>query len=77
MTGSGAAHMGSSAMSAGVKQTERESDHSPTSSAEVKNEWSFIYFLPYVFMVVFRHRGDILTILLLLLLIIIIIIIIR
>jgi hypothetical protein len=29
------------AVSPGVKQQEREADHSPTSSAEVKNSWSY------------------------------------
>jgi hypothetical protein len=34
----------------GVKRPGRETDHSPPSSAEVKNEWSYTFTLPYVFM---------------------------
>jgi hypothetical protein len=53
-TGS-AAHPASYPMGIGgsfpeVKQTGREADHSPPSSAEVKKEWSYTSTLPYVFM---------------------------
>jgi hypothetical protein len=34
----------------GVKQPDREADHSPPSSAEVKNVWSCISTLQYVYM---------------------------
>jgi hypothetical protein len=33
-----------------IKREGREADHSPLSSAEVKNTWSYISSLPYVFM---------------------------
>jgi hypothetical protein len=33
--------MGTSALSLGVKRAGREADHSPPSSAEVKNAWSY------------------------------------
>jgi hypothetical protein len=33
--------MGTRALSLGVKQPGREADHSPPSSAEIKNEWSY------------------------------------
>jgi hypothetical protein len=38
------------ALSLGVKRQEREADHSPPSSAEVKNAWSYTSTPPYVFM---------------------------
>jgi len=38
------------ALSLGVKWPGRESDHSPPSSAEVKNVWSYASILQYVFM---------------------------
>jgi hypothetical protein len=34
------------ALSLGVKQQEREADHSPPSSAEIKNAWSYTFSLP-------------------------------
>jgi hypothetical protein len=37
-------------LSLGVKRPWREADHSPTSSAEVKNEWSCTSIPQYVFM---------------------------
>jgi hypothetical protein len=37
------------ALSLGVKQLEYEADHSPPSSAEVKNEWSYTSTPQYVF----------------------------
>jgi hypothetical protein len=39
------------ALSPGIKQQGHEADHSPPSSAEVKNEWSYTPTPPYVFMV--------------------------
>jgi hypothetical protein len=41
----------SGALSLGVKQTEREANHSPPSGTEFKNEWSCTFTFPYVFMV--------------------------
>jgi hypothetical protein len=38
------------ALSLGVKQLRREGDHSPLSSAEVKNAWSYTSAPQYVFM---------------------------
>jgi hypothetical protein len=38
------------ALSLGVKRPEREADHSPPSSAEVKNSWSYTATAQYVFM---------------------------
>jgi hypothetical protein len=38
------------ALSPGIKQPGRESDHSPATSAEVKNTWLHTYTPPYVFM---------------------------
>jgi hypothetical protein len=54
-TGSGAHPspypMGIWALSQGIKRPGREVDHSPPSSAEVKNAWSYTSILPqYVFM---------------------------
>jgi hypothetical protein len=42
----------------GVKRQEREADHSPPSSAGVKNEWSYTSAPPYVFKVLclVKHR---------------------
>jgi hypothetical protein len=53
-TGSGA-HLASYPMNTrgsfpGVKRPGRETDHSPPSSAEVKNEWSHISTSQYAFM---------------------------
>jgi hypothetical protein len=42
--------MGTEGYLPGVKQPWREVDHSPPSSAEVKNAWSYTSALPYVFM---------------------------
>jgi hypothetical protein len=38
------------ALSQGVKLPGRKGDHSPPSSAEVKNEWSYNFTYPYAFM---------------------------
>jgi hypothetical protein len=38
-------------LSVGVKHSGRESDHSPPSSVEVDNAWTYASTLPYVFMV--------------------------
>jgi hypothetical protein len=38
------------ALSPGVKQPRREADHSPSSSAEVKNTWIYTHTPPHVFM---------------------------
>jgi hypothetical protein len=45
---------------AGVKRSVREADHSPTSNAEVKNEWSYTSTPPYVFLTwcLINHRDD-------------------
>jgi hypothetical protein len=42
-----------------VKRPGNEADHSPPSSAEVKNAWSYTSTLPYVFMALYlvKHRG--------------------
>jgi hypothetical protein len=42
--------MGTGGSFPGVKRPGREVDHSPPSSAEVKNTWSYISTPPYVFM---------------------------
>jgi hypothetical protein len=42
--------MGTGALSLGVKRLGREADHSPPSSAEVKNAWSYTSTPQYVFM---------------------------
>jgi hypothetical protein len=39
------------ALSLRMRQLGCEADHSPPSSAEVKNDWSYTYTLPYVLMV--------------------------
>jgi hypothetical protein len=39
------------ALSQGVKRTDREADHSPPNSAEVKKTWIYISTPPYAFMV--------------------------
>jgi hypothetical protein len=36
-------------LSLGVQRPEREADHSPTSSAEVKNVWSYTFIPPIRF----------------------------
>jgi hypothetical protein len=48
------------ALSLGVKQPGREADHSPPSSAEVKNWWSYTSTPQYVFMAWFlvKHREN-------------------
>jgi hypothetical protein len=50
----------SRALSLGVKRLEREADHSPPSSAEVKHAWSYTSIPPYVFMVwcLVKHRDN-------------------
>jgi hypothetical protein len=47
-------------LSLGVKRPEREDDHSPPSSAEVKNAWSYTSTPQYVFMVwcLVKHRDN-------------------
>jgi hypothetical protein len=49
------------ALSLGVKLTRREADHSPPSSVEVKNAWSYTSTPQYVFMawclVKVKHRD--------------------
>jgi hypothetical protein len=47
-------------LSPGVKGPEREADHSPPSSAEVKNPWSYTSALQYVFMAwyLIKHRDN-------------------
>jgi hypothetical protein len=47
------------ALSLGVKRSGREADHSPPSSAEVKNAWSYTSTAQYVFMVgaQLKHRD--------------------
>jgi hypothetical protein len=42
--------MGTGAVSLGIKRPGRKVDHSPPSSAEVKNAWSYTSTLQYVFM---------------------------
>jgi hypothetical protein len=44
----------------GVKRPGHEIDHSSTSSAEVKNVWSYTAISPYVCMawVLFKHRNN-------------------
>jgi hypothetical protein len=52
-TGSGAHpayQMGTGALSLEVKQQGREGDHSPPTSAEVKNKWIYTSTPPYIFM---------------------------
>jgi hypothetical protein len=48
------------ALSLGVKRPGREADHSPPSSAEVKNAWSYTSTPPYVFMAwcLVKHRDN-------------------
>jgi hypothetical protein len=43
------------ALSLGVKQPEREADHSPQSDVQVKNVWSYTSTLQYVFMAWLKH----------------------
>jgi hypothetical protein len=42
-----------------IKKPESETDHSPPSSVEVKNKWSYTYTPQYVFMVwcIIKHRD--------------------
>jgi hypothetical protein len=49
------------ALSLGVKRPVREADHSPPSSAEVKNAWSYTSTPQYVFMAwcLVKHRDHI------------------
>jgi hypothetical protein len=51
--------MGTWALSLGVKRPGREADHSPPSSAEVKNAWSYTSIPQYVFMAwcLVKHRD--------------------
>jgi hypothetical protein len=48
------------ALSLGVKRPGRETDHSPPSTAEVKNAWSYTSAPQYVFMAwcLVKHRGN-------------------
>jgi hypothetical protein len=48
------------ALSLGVKRPGREADHSPPSSAEVKNAWSYTSTPQYVFMAwcLVKHRDN-------------------
>jgi hypothetical protein len=48
------------ALSLGVKRPGREADHSPPSSAEVKNVWSYTSIPEYVFMAwcLVKHRDN-------------------
>jgi hypothetical protein len=48
------------ALSLGVKRLDREADHSPPSSAKVKNAWSYTSTPPYVFLVwcLVKHRDN-------------------
>jgi hypothetical protein len=50
----------------GVKLPENKSDHSPPSSAEVENTWSYTFIPPYAFMAwcLIKHRGSTFTLLL-------------
>jgi hypothetical protein len=52
--------MGTGAFSLRVKRPKREADHSPPSSADVKNAWSFISTPQYVFMAwcLVKHRDN-------------------
>jgi hypothetical protein len=43
----------------GVKRPWREADHSPPSSAEVKNEWSYTPTAPYAFVACNRKTGKV------------------
>jgi hypothetical protein len=48
------------ALSLGVKRSGREAEHSPPSSAKIKNAWSYTSALQYVFMVWYlvKHRDN-------------------
>jgi hypothetical protein len=48
------------AVSLGVKRLGREADHSPPSSADVKNAWSYTFTPQYVFMAwcLVKHRDN-------------------
>jgi hypothetical protein len=45
-------------LSLGGKRPEREADHSPPSSTEVKNLWSYTFTLQYTFMVWFSVKAQ-------------------
>jgi len=45
-------------LSLGVKQPGHEGDHSPLSSAEVKNAWSYTFTSQHAFMVWCSKHGD-------------------
>jgi hypothetical protein len=49
------------AFSQGVKRPDREADHSPPSSAEVKNAWRFSFASCYMFMAVLKHKDSFVT----------------
>jgi hypothetical protein len=63
-TGSGAHPasypMGTEGSFSGIKRPGRETDHSPPSSAEVKNTWSYTFTLSYVFTAwcTVKYRGN-------------------
>jgi hypothetical protein len=46
------------ALSLGIKRLGREVDHSPPSSAEIKNEWSYTYTSPYVLWCLIKLRDN-------------------
>jgi hypothetical protein len=52
--------MNTGILSLGVKRPRREADHSPPSSAEVKNAWSYTSTPPYVFIAwcLVKHRDN-------------------
>jgi hypothetical protein len=57
----GAHPIGIGGSSLGVKRVGREADHSPPSSSELKNAWSYIYTPQYAFMtwcLVKKHRDN-------------------
>jgi hypothetical protein len=52
--------MGTGALSLGEKRPGREADHSPPSSAEVNNAWSYTSTPQYIFMAwcLVKHRDN-------------------
>jgi hypothetical protein len=54
-------HLVSRALSPGVKRSWREAQHSPPSSAEVKNAWKYTTLLQYVFMA--KGKGKVVPVL--------------
>ena len=49
------------ALSLGLNHLECEADHSPPSSAPVKNEWNCTSVLPHAFMACFQFRKQVVT----------------